>query len=95
MGRSFSSDFKREIVRLILEEGLSTTKVCSDYDLSNKTVHAWVKQARDSDGTSFVGSGHQSEEMKQQRIDAKRIRDLEEQVDILKKAMRIFTEKPR
>ena len=95
MGKSFSPDFKREIVRLILDEGLSLTKVCSDYDLSNKTVHAWVKQARDSGGTSFVGSGHQSEDLKQQRSDAKRIRDLEEQVEILKKAMRIFTEKPR
>jgi hypothetical protein len=55
----------------------------------------WVKQARDSGGTSFVGFGHQSEDLKQQRSNAKRIRDSEEQVEILKKAIRIFTEKPR
>jgi transposase len=95
VGRSFSPDFKREIVKLILEEGMSQSKVCSDYDLSVKTVHGWVKQAKDSGVGSFVGSGKQIEDLSQPRKDAKRIRDLEEQVEILKKAMRIFTEKPR
>jgi transposase-like protein len=60
MGRSHNPDFKREIIRLILDEGLSQAKVSSDYGLSVKMVHGWVKQGRDSSVGSFVGSGKQS-----------------------------------
>jgi transposase-like protein len=45
VGKSLCPDFKREIVRLILDEGLSLTKVCSNYDLSTKTVNDWVNKS--------------------------------------------------
>ncbi len=88
MAQQFTPEFKNEIIRLV-QTGTTVAKVCSDYSLSSKTVYAWLRQAKTSDTTPFVGSGKQTDELKEQRKEAKRIRDLEEQVEILKKAMLI------
>jgi transposase len=96
MSRQYNEDFKREAVHLVLEKGNPVPQVAHDLGLSTKTLYAWISKvkAKGSD-KAFIGSGNVPEDAKQQREDAKKIRDLEEQVAILKKALRIFAETPR
>lgn len=95
MSQQYDKEFKSEAVRLVIEKGRSVSQVANDLGLSTKTLYAWVSKVKDQGDDAFIGSGNLTDENKQQRSEAKRIRDLEEQVAILKKALRIFAENPR
>lgn len=95
MSRQYNEEFKREAVHLVLEKGKSVPQVANDLGLSTKTLYVWINKVKAKGEHAFIGSGNVPEEFKQQRDDAKKIRDLEEQVAILKKALRIFAETPR
>lgn len=95
MSRQYNEEYKREAVHQVLEKGKVVTQVAHDLGLSTKTLYAWVGKVKAKGDKAFVGSGNVPEDMKMQRDESKRIRDLEEQVSILKKALRIFAEIPR
>jgi transposase len=48
--RSFTDEFKAEVVELVRQPGNSAASVARDFDLSETAVRAWVKQADIDDG---------------------------------------------
>ena len=50
--RSFTKEFKAEVVELVRQPGNSAASVARDLDLTETAVRAWVKQADIDDGTS-------------------------------------------
>lgn len=44
--RSFTTGFKEEAVRLVLQEGLSQSQVARDLDISVKSLSNWIAQAQ-------------------------------------------------
>jgi transposase len=83
--RSFTDEYKAAAVRLVLEEGKQMTQVARDLDLTETSLREWVGQARADQKQGRPGSitTSEREELTQLR---RRVRELEEDRAILKKA---------
>ncbi len=90
MRKSFDKEFKFEAVRMVKEDGKKIAEVARELDIAEQTLHNWVSKYNKEQEAGFVGSGNLKPEDKQARELQKRIRDLEEENAILKKAMGIF-----
>jgi transposase len=91
--RFHSPEFKAEAVRMVLEQKLRKTEVCRNLDISPSLLDAWIKSFRETGCAAGPGSGTG----KSQDSSAKRVRELERELervkmerDILKKAAAYF-----
>lgn len=89
--KRFDTEYKREIVRLVEELGKSPTQVANDIGVTPQTVRAWVKKFGKGDSSTFPGKGNLHPADEEQREMKRKIKDLEEENLILKKAMAIFS----
>ena len=90
MSKKYDNEFKLQTVRLIQEEGKSVAQVAREMGLHENTLYRWVAEFKKNGTHAFPGSGKLKPEDKAQRDLQKRIRDLEEENEILKKAMHYF-----
>ena len=90
--RSFTKEFKAEVVELVRRPGNSVASVARDLDLTETAVRAWVKQADIDDGNREGLSSAQLAELAQLR---KENRVLREERDILKRATAFFARETR
>ena len=86
-GKSYDEEFKKTIVKL-LETGKKPSDIASEYDLNIKNIYNWQKRY----GTiiSTNGTITNNKEIVNLIKENKRLQD---EVDILKKAMVILTKK--
>jgi transposase len=89
-GKRYDNEFKRYAVKMVVEEGRKVAEVARELDLVHQTLHKWVIKYKEDQEDSFVGSGNLNPKDKAEYEKDKRIRDLEEENAILKKAMGIF-----
>lgn len=90
--RSFTKEFKAEVVVLVRQPGNSAASVARDLDLTETAVRAWVKQADIDDGDREGLTSVQLAELAQLR---KENRVLREERDILKRATAFFARETR
>ncbi|TCO42382.1 transposase [Kribbella antiqua] len=91
--RSFTSEFKAEIVELCQRGDRSVGQVAKDFDLTETAVREWLKQAERDAGTGDGGlTTSEKEELAQLRRENRRLR---EDVDILKRATAFFAKETR
>jgi transposase len=83
--RSFTKEYKAEVVRLIRKSSKSIAAVARDLDLGETAVRRWVEQAEIDSGGGPPGAltTVEREELAQLR---KRVKTLEMEREILKKA---------
>lgn len=93
--KQYDKEFKLYAVQLVEEKGQKISETARELDLAEQTLHNWVKKFRDEADAGFVGSGNLKPEDKERQNLQKRLRDLEEENAILKKAMAIFTKNPK
>ncbi|GAA3270496.1 transposase [Dactylosporangium vinaceum] len=102
--RSFTAEFKAEIVELCQRGDRSVRQVARDFDLTETAVRDWVKQAAiDSNASSGGGSaagapaagGLTSDERAELARLRRENRRLQEDVDILKRATAFFARETR
>jgi transposase len=84
--RSFTPEFKRDAVRLV-REGKSLTEVAQNLGIARSLLQYWRKQIEQKEGGAFPGKGNASGEAAEITALRKRLRDAEEERDILKKAL--------
>lgn len=89
--KRYDKEFKKQTVEMILEGGKPVTQVARELGISNKTLYYWVKQYKEDKDEAFPGSGNLKPADREWRELQKRIRDLEEENEILKKATHFFT----
>ena len=89
--RTFTEEFKREAVRLANERG-NLSAVARDLGIVDSVLARWKKRVEDAQAHSFPGRGNPRDEelSKLQRENAR----LKEEVEVLKKAVGIFTSRP-
>lgn len=87
----YDAAFKQQAVQLVTELHKPVAEVARDLGIPDTTLHQWLKSAREHPDKPFVGSGRLRPDDQVTRELQRRIRDLEEENAILKKAMRIFT----
>ena len=90
--RSFTKEFKAEVVELVRQPGNSAASVARDLDLTETAVRAWVKQADIDSGDRDGLTSAQLAELAQLRREN---RVLREERDILKRATAFFARKTR
>jgi transposase len=91
--RSFTSDFKAEIVELCQRGDRSVGQVAKDFDLTETAVREWLRQAERDAGTGDGGlTTSEKEELAQLRRENRRLR---EDVEILKRATAFFVKETR
>lgn len=93
--RKYDRQFKEEAVRLILREGRKAREVAGNLGVNESLVSRWKREYEANGAESFPGKGHlrpQDEEMRQLR---KQLSDVTMERDILKKAVAIFSQRPK
>ena len=92
--RSFTAEFKAEIVELCQRGDRSVGQVAKDFDLTETAVREWVKQAERDAGTRDDGglTSVERHELAELRRENRRLR---EDVDILKRAAAFFAKETR
>jgi len=87
--RSFTDEFRAGAVRLVLVEGKSIPQVARDLDLTESALRTWVERARADQGKGKPGvlTTAEREELAALR---KKVRQLEMEREILKKAAAFF-----
>ena len=92
--RSFTPEFKAEIIELCRRGDRSVGQVARDFDLTVTAVREWVKQAGRDAGTRVDG-GLTSAERKELTELRRENRRLREDVEILKRATAFFAGETR
>jgi transposase len=91
--RSFTAEFKAEIVELCQRGDRTVGQVAKDFDLTETAVREWLKQAERDTGTRTDGlTSSEKDELNQLRREARRQR---EDVEILKRATAFFAKETR
>lgn len=89
--RFFSPEFKAEAVKLIKERGYSVSQACRELDISETALCRWISQV-EAENQGYILPGSKPISPEQHSIDEleKRIKELEEDKLILKKATAIL-----
>ncbi len=90
--RSFTPEFKAEIVELCRRGDRSVGQVARDYDLTETAVRAWVHQAETDAGER---PGLTTEERQELTVLRRENRSLREDVEVLKRATAFFAKETR
>ncbi|MET9318250.1 transposase [Kribbella sp. NPDC003505] len=91
--RSFTPEFKAEIVELCQRGDRSVGQVAKDFDLTETAVRQWLHQAERDAGTGDGGlTTSEKDELAQLRRENRRLR---EDVEILKRATAFFAKETR
>jgi len=85
--KRFDRDFKMSAVKMVTEGGHKAAEVARSLGIDAGRLYLWKKQFGDNGDKAFVGKGHLSE-MAALR---KKLREVEMERDILKKAVGIFS----
>lgn len=97
MSKRIDEGLKEHLVKLVLEEGKKQTDVAREMEVPLGSLRRWVKEHRDKIQTEREGVEYltPTEQMKRQRELEKQILELQEENEILKKAMHIFSRNPQ
>jgi transposase len=90
--RSFTSEFKAEIVECCLRGDRSVGQVARDFDLTETAVRAWVHQAETDAGQRPGLTSDERAELARLRREN---RSLREDLEVLKRATAFFAKETR
>lgn len=85
--KRFDRDFKISTVKMITEGGHKASEVARSLGINPTQLYSWKKKFSDNGEKAFPGKGHLTEIAALRR----KLRDVEMERDILKKAVGIFS----
>jgi len=92
--RRYSSEYKHESARLVMERGGKIQAVSRELGISHWTLKDWVKQYRSEINAQCLSSGQMRPEEEIMLL-KKELASLREDHEILKKAIAVFSSKPK
>lgn len=88
--RTFDASFKLQVVRMITEQGLSVSQICTDMNLGETAVRRWLTQVKaEQSGQLGLGKPLTADQIRIRELEAQN-RQLRMDNDILKKASAFF-----
>lgn len=87
--RSFTTEFKAEVVNLVVRHTRSVSDVCREMDLVPSAVCRWVRQSQIDAGEAASGASTTAEPEELARL-RREVNRLRMERDILKKATAFF-----
>ncbi len=88
--KKYSKEFKLDAVSLVLEQGYKRSEAAQSLDINTQMLGRWVNEHQSDDGQAFRGNGKLNPEQDEVRKLKSRVKRLEMEKDILKKATVFF-----
>lgn len=92
-GNRYDETFKKETVKYILENNKPVAQVARETGVNDNTLHGWIKKYGQQPEVKAAQTFSSPDA--EMRALQKQLRDLEEENEILKKAMHYFAKSPR
>ena len=93
--KTYDADFKREAVRIADVGNVTDRQVERDLGLYQGAIRTWRRELEADPVDAFPGTGHQKPLEEEVRRLRRQLQIAEEERDILKKAVAIFSKTPR
>lgn len=93
--KRYDKEFKLGAIKLVTEEGKSTTEVAKSLGVSEAGVRGWVAKARVHNDEAFPGSGNQTPGDLEVSKLKEELRITRMERDILKKTIAYLAERPK
>jgi len=85
--KRFDKEFKVQAVKMVTEGGQKASEVARSLGIHANMLYSWKKKYATEGDKAFVGKGHLTEIVSLRR----KLRDAEVEIEILKKAVGIFS----
>jgi transposase len=95
MQKVYSKEFKEETVRLTETSGKSIAQIARELGISDSAIHNWRKELAKHGEEAFLGKGHQTELEEENRRLKRELERVQQERDILKKVVSIFSQDQR
>ena len=92
--RTYSPEFKEEAIRLVQEEGISCAEAEKDLGIGTSLISWWIREKENLKGDAFSGSGNVRPSERENKNLEKELRRTKRELEILKKAVAIFSKEP-
>ena len=93
--RSYDREFKLQAVRLVMEQEMPQTQVVKDLGIHLSVLRLWIRELRQDQEGAFPGKGRLKPQEQRVKELEEKVRRLEMERDILKKAMAYFAKEPQ
>lgn len=90
--RTYTTEFKLDALRLLETSGKSATQIERDLGIGDGCLRHWKKKLLEDGENAFPGHGRMTPEQEQIRRLKRRLETAEQERDILKKAIAIFSQ---
>ena len=88
--KSFTKEFKQDAVNLVIKQGYKVTEAARSLGVSEQALGRWVREHREKQDQAFPGNGRLSDIEKENKELKAKVRELEMEKEILKKAAAFF-----
>ena len=89
-GIRFDSEFKKDIVKLYINGERTCPSLAEELGLHENTIYKWIQQYKEDPEQAFPGSGNLKADADELRKAQRKIKELENEVAILKQAAVYF-----
>jgi transposase len=89
--RTFTPQFKKDAVAMV-RKGKTVTEVAASLGIARSLLQYWQRQLDGEGDQAFPGKGNASSETEELRELKKKLKDVTEERDILKKALAYFAD---
>ena len=87
----YTKEFKEEAVRLAQTSGKPIAQIARELGISDSAIHGWRKDLAEHGQDAFPGKGHQTELEEENRRLKRELERVQQERDILKKVVGIFS----
>ena len=88
--KRYDAEFKKDIAKLYVNGHRGAPSLANELGVHVNTIYKWSEQYRADPETAFPGSGNMKPDEEELIRAKRRVRELEEEVEILKKAAAYF-----
>src|SRR5213080_2012215 len=88
---SFTAEFKQEAVHLARTSGKPKAQIARELGISDSALYSWCKQEDEHGNNAFPGKGHQTLQQEELHRLKRELERVQQERDILKKAISIFS----
>jgi transposase-like protein len=88
MPKPYPEEFRRDVVAVAQKGDIPLTQIAKDFGISQSCVKNWLKQADIEDGHRPGATRDESAELREAR---KRIRQLEQEAEVMRRAVAYFS----
>lgn len=89
-GKRFDSEFKKDIVKLYINGERTCPSLAEELGLHENTIYKWIQQYKEDLEQAFPGSGNLKPDADELRKAQRKIKELENEIAILKSAAVYF-----